>query len=749
MTRPHIWLLLFLTKYARLEPNTPPKECLNRGNCTLPIWCPAHVYFKESEKEHCMINGVRKGICCNTGRNFMPRTNSGSARHSPESLLDSKTISAISRQSAHSLAELRSNEHQLHKLAVLPESSPDFGLFTNSRTYDVAELAKVQNLADQARRLALASNAFKRRRSLTDDQFERESFDIDSTPLSEDCLPEPDCVEIVGVYRTSDGSCNNQLHPTWGQALTANLKLLPPAYEDHIFEARKFSVTGQLLPSARTISSRLMKNKDVFNSNFTLLLAQFGQFIGHDVSQSVDHSFRNSSGISCCMDSGDHWPERLRHFACLPIDVSPSDGFYGRHFGRRCMHFMRSVFAPDHECRLGYASQLDKVTHFIDASTVYGSSVEQQGDLRAFENGQLKVFRDFGRNLLPLDEDSNACISRKGGSACFKSGDTRVNSLITLTAVHTLFHREHNRVAQALSEMNPHWIDETVFQEARKIVIAELQTVLYNEFLPIVVGTEAIDLYDLRLQEGPIYAIDYDPIMEPSVSSEFTAGAFRFGHSLIETTITLLKGGRVDQVLAFVPETMNYPSQMRRIDVFDMILIALITQPVQQVDENFNENLQKYVFRFGNCFGTDLISINIQRGRDHGIQPYNRYRELLGLPKFTSFSDFGPKYAKTLATIYPSVDDVDLYVGGLLEQKAPGALVGRVFQHIIADQFARLKRGDRYFFENHPRINPSYFEPAQLAEIRKTSMARIVCDNADGLSLGMVQPEVFKVPSTW
>nr|CAI5861351.1 unnamed protein product [Callosobruchus analis] len=677
------WLLALLTNHVSLELTPASKECPSGGKCTLPIWCPAHVYAKESEKEYCTINNSPRGICCKTGNRFMPPPPSTSARYNPGALLDSKTISAISRQSFDRLEELRSNEHRLHQFAVLSESSPDFGLFTNSRTFDRAELTRVQDLADRGRRIALASNAFKKRRSLSDDQFDRESFEIASTSLSEDCLPEPDCEEEPAVYRTADGSCNNKQHPTWGQALTPNMKLLLPAYEDRVFEARKLSVNGQLLPSARTISSRLMKNKDVFNGNFTLLLAQFGQFIGHDVSQSVDHSFRNSSGISCCTDSGDHWPERLQHFACLPIDVPPNDGFYGRHFGRRCMHFMRSVFAPDHDCRLGYAKQLDKVTHFVDASVIYGSSIEQQSDLRTFENGKLKVFHDFGRNLLPLHENSGPCISEKGGTACFKS------------------------------------------------------------------GVEAMDIYGLRLQEGSIYATDYDPAIEPSVASEFTAGAFRFGHSLIETTISLSKGGRVDQVLAFVPETMNYPSQMRRIDIFDMILVALITQPVQQVDENFNENLQKYVFRFGNCFGVDLISINIQRGRDHGIQPYNRYRELIGLPKFTSFADFGPKYAKTLASIYSSVEDVDLYVGGLLEEKAPGAIVGRVFQHIIADQFARLKKGDRYFFENHPRINPAYFEPAQLAEIRKISMARIICDNADGLVLGMVQPEAFRVPSPW
>lgn len=61
--------------------------------------------------------------------------------------------------------------------------------------------------------------------------------------------------------------------------------------------------------------------------------------------------------------------------------------------------------------------------------------------------------------------------------------------------------------------------------------------------------------------------------------------------------------------------------------------------------------------------------------------------------------------------IYANVDDIDLWIGGLLEDKAPDSLLGPVFGNIIAEQFSRLKRGDRYFFENDANINPGYFTP--------------------------------------
>lgn len=70
---------------------------------------------------------------------------------------------------------------------------------------------------------------------------------------------------------------------------------------------------------------------------------------------------------------------------------------------------------------------MNKITHFIDGSSVYGSDPKQTGELRSFERGKLKVFRDFERDLLPLSKDSDACVSMES-SACFTSGQLRINS---------------------------------------------------------------------------------------------------------------------------------------------------------------------------------------------------------------------------------------------------------------------------------------------------------------------------------
>lgn len=147
--------------------------------------------------------------------------------------------------------------------------------------------------------------------------------------------------------------------------------------------------------------------------------------------------------------------------------------------------------------------------------------------------------------------------------------------------------------------------------------------------------------------------------------------------------------------------------------------------------------LTKYMFRGGQPFGLDLASLNIQRGRDHGLRSYNDYRQLVGLPKMQSVDEFGPKvaflYIKTygdkyqvqmglvfqvaehLKEVYHHVDDIDLWIGGLLEAPEGGALVGYTFKEIIADQFSRLKHGDRYFYEHSPTTNPGHFSPGNIS----------------------------------
>ena len=215
---------------------------------------------------------------------------------------------------------------------------------------------------------------------------------------------------------------------------------------------------------------------------------QWGQFVDHDITHTTLFRLSNedSSGIQCCREDGSAPVSRLvLHPECFPIDIPTNDPFFRRH-NQRCMNFVRSMPGPNLDCSLGYGEQMNQITHFHDASNVYGSDEEDAGQLRGFQGGLMKTFntgREPGKGLLPQEEteaEAEECeitrfVQSSQDRKCFKAGDSRANEQPGLTAYHTVWLREHNRLAVQLKYLNPHWEDETLYQEARKILVAEMQ----------------------------------------------------------------------------------------------------------------------------------------------------------------------------------------------------------------------------------------------------------------------------------
>ena len=143
----------------------------------------------------------------------------------------------------------------------------------------------------------------------------------------------------------------------------------------------------------------------------------------------------------------------------------------------------------------------------------------------------------------------------------------------------------------------------------------------------------------------------------------------------------------------------------------------------QRWDSNFGEDLRNHLFesRQGRG-GLDLVAVNIQRGRDHGLPGYNKYREICTGSRANDWSDLeqnmDSQAVKKLRTLYRHVDDVDLYVGGFLEAAHQDSILGPVFKCIIGDQFARLKKGDRFFYDLGLDENIAFSLP-QLDEVKK------------------------------
>jgi len=136
---------------------------------------------------------------------------------------------------------------------------------------------------------------------------------------------------------------------------------------------------------------------------------------------------------------------------------------------------------------------------------------------------------------MPLkDTESNAY--QYGSGTCYRTGDTRANALPQLTVMHTLWMREHNRLAKLLSHVNPHWDDERIFQEARKIVTASIQHITYVEWLPALLGENYTRQNGLDLSKKG-YSDAYNETTDRSVSNSFATAILPFANSMISDTI--------------------------------------------------------------------------------------------------------------------------------------------------------------------------------------------------------------------
>ena len=318
-----------------------------------------------------------------------------------------------------------------------------------------------------------------------------------------------------------------------------------------------------------------------------------------------------------------------------------------------------------------------------------------------------------------------------------------------LAIMHTIWMREHNRVADGLSEVNPQWDDETIYQNARKIVIAELEAVVYEEYLYEVFGRELFDLLIGQYQ-------GYDPTVDATLPTSFAAAVFRYGHSQIRPQFERLDEegnplsiGPLDLVKAFFN-----PAEFNTSLGTDPIIRGLLRTPGRLVDEFINPTLTSRLFESPESLSRDLISLNLQRGRDHGLPPYpvwrdfcQNYLEERQVPLEVREVRFRNALTQlNLLKVYGSFDSIDLFTGMLAEDRMilpnSEAILGPTMACLFSITFNRLRMGDRYFYEN-----PGQFTRAQLLELRRASLAKVVCDNADNIP--NIQKDAFKLPAAF
>lgn len=263
-------------------------------------------------------------------------------------------------------------------------------------------------------------------------------------------------------------------------------------------------------------------------------------------------------------------------------------------------------------------------------------------------------FRDYGlKPLLPPEQENpeKDCTGRPRHLFCFIAGDERVNEQIHLTVLHTLYVRDHNRIATGLAELNPHWDDERIYQEARHIMAAATQHITLNEFLPLVLGEDLVIRYNLTESVG--YWNGYDPDVHLGPSHGFSVAAFRFGHTFIQGMVR-----RYNKYHEFVGEDLlrnllRQPFMLYEPGKMDELTGGMLNTPSQTFDPFITQEVSGHLFQNPDMmFGLDLPAINLQRGREQGIPGYNVWREWCGLPRAQTFEDLEPYLQNKTAFYY-------------------------------------------------------------------------------------------------
>ncbi|MEM8547832.1 MAG: peroxidase family protein, partial [Pseudomonadota bacterium] len=358
--------------------------------------------------------------------------------------------------------------------------------------------------------------------------------------------------------------------------------------------------------------------------------------------------------------------------------------------------------------------QINEITGWIDASNVYGSDLTRAEALRTMDGtGRLKT---SAGGMLPYNE---AGLANAGGSGAqlFLAGDPRANEQVGLATMHTLFVREHNRLVDEISAANPGLDGEAVYQRARRIVGAQMQHITYTEFLPVLLGADPLSPYT-----------GYDPLVDASIVNEFSSAAYRLGHSMLSGRIM-----RIDAAGEMIPEghlglkdAFFQPQKLVTEGGIEPILRGLAAQVCESVDAFVVDDVRNTLFGAPGSGGFDLVALNIQRGRDHGLPSYNESRIAMGMLPKAAFSEMttDPDLAARLSSAYPQVDDVDLWIGGLAEDPVGASALGELFHGIVKYQFEVLRDGDRFWYE---RALPA----DELAAVRNTTLADIIRRNTD------------------
>ena len=365
------------------------------------------------------------------------------------------------------------------------------------------------------------------------------------------------------------------------------------------------------------------------------------------------------------------------------------------------------------------------------------------------------------------DDDNAIGLNNSTGNAGFfdnellnvhkVAGDGRVNENIALTSIHEAFHSEHNRIVELIKDLilqqdqvTPGfvtqwqiapgvWDGEKLFLSAKVVNENQYQHMVFEEFAR-------------RLSPNIDAFAQYDVTINPNISAEFSQAVYRLGHSMLTDNVRMEDAAGNVSDMTLVNAFLNPLA-------FDAVGAASIIQGTTQVEMNeIDEFVVDALRNMLLGLPLDLAAINIARGRDVGLPTLNALREQLyadtggegTLAPYTSWADFGAhllhpeslvnfiaayardadiaaardvgdnalarslaQYALTNGNFQNTANllandqgfwDIDLWIGGLAENKAggplgaPPSMLGTTFDFIFAMQLRALQDGDRLYY---------------------------------------------------
>ena len=469
-------------------------------------------------------------------------------------------------------------------------------------------------------------------------------------------------------YQSLDGTGNNIAIPSTGAANTSYRRFASTSYSDGLSEPTQG-------PNARYISNRVFEDnaQNLFSQNSVTQWAwTWGQFIDHTIGLRAV----GTEPMNTPFDSND--PLELFTNTAGVLSGTRSEATPGT-----------GITAP--------REQLNTISSFIDATAVYGPSEERlewlregpvDGDMSNNSAKLLMTEDGFLPRAIERGDPASAPSMEMAGQLLFApdaaeqmiiAGDMRANENIGLTAAQTLFAREHNRIVDLLPI---DWSEQRKFDTARQLVIAIMQYITYEEFLPAV---------GIKLER----ASRYQPDVDPRITNEFATVGYR-AHSMIhgeieveskasryddETIANFLDYGielaqEGDDIEIAVPLNVAFhrPQLVKQIGM-EPLMAGLGGEPQYRNDEQFDNQLRSVLFQLpeeavedpsscldgptlNECFTLvhDLGVLDIERARDHGIALYNDLREAYGLERVTDFASITGESTEDFPTDDPLVD---------------------------------------------------------------------------------------------